>query len=245
MVLQQVLSENVILHILFSSISGFLLFVAGGVVLSRDKSARLNKMFLGSFTGIGMHQLLDGAMAYFLFGQKDTVIANLIRDFSILALIIGLSFGALVALNLYYKESLFTSTNLLIWGSLTALLVVFGVIGDYVILGGYYGDQPSKIRELFGWVGITGSILVFSALIIIFMFLLIRELVDTTVQKKIIGITLGFVLINFVVFLFDTSFVFPLFLEVIAQPVLHFLTHSIALLGAIMTIAVLWTPMSS
>jgi hypothetical protein len=245
LVLNQVLSENVIFHILFSTISGLLLCVAGGVVLSRDKSARLNKMFLGFFTGIGVHQLLDGAMTYFLFGVKDTVIANLIRDFSIVAFIIGLSFGSLVALNLYYKESLFTSSNLLIWGSLTALLIVFGVIGDYVILGGYYGDQPSKIRELLGWIGITGSILVFSAIIVIFLFLLIRELVDITIQKKIIGITLGFVLINLVVFLFDISFVFPLFREIIAQPVLHFLAHSIALLGGILTIAVLWSPMSS
>lgn len=247
MVLNQALVENVLLHIVFSSISGLLLCAAGGVVLSRDKSARLNKMFLGFFAGIGIHQILDGAMTYFLFGLEDIAVANLIRDFSIAALIIGLSFGSLVALNLYYKESLFTSRNLIIWGSLTALLIIFGVIGDYVIISeGYYGDHnPSTIREILGWIGITGSFLVFSLVIIVFLLLLVRGIVDSTVQRKIIGITIGFILINLVVFLFDIAFVFPLFLEIIAQPVLHFLVHSIALVGGIVTIAVLWSPMSS
>ncbi|MFX1249311.1 MAG: hypothetical protein ACFFBQ_18110, partial [Promethearchaeota archaeon] len=111
--LNQILSENVLLHILFSSVSGLLLCGAGGVVLSRDKSARLNKMFLGFFMGIGLHQLLDALMTYFLFGPKNTNIANIVREFSIISLILGLSFGSLVALNLYYKETLFTPTKLL------------------------------------------------------------------------------------------------------------------------------------
>ncbi|MFX0123088.1 MAG: hypothetical protein ACFFAE_05580 [Candidatus Hodarchaeota archaeon] len=249
MALNQVLSQNVLLHIIFSSISGLLLCVAGGVVLSRDRSARLNKMFLGFFAGIGLHQVFDGIMTYFLFGLEDINVANIFRELSIVSLILGLSFGSLVALNLYYKETLFTSTKLLIWGSLTGLLIIFGIIGDYVTLvesGGYgYGDHtPSKIRELFGWLGITGSFLIYSGIIVIFLFLLIREVVDTRVQRKIIGITVGFILINLVMFFFDISFVFPLFGEMIAQPVLHFLIHSIALIGGILTIIVLWSPMS-
>jgi hypothetical protein len=244
LVLTQVLSENVFLHILFSSLSGLLLCVAGGVVLSREKNARLNKMFLGFFAGIGLHQLMDGLMTYFLFGQEDLSLSNLFRDLSIIALIVGLCFGSLVALNLYYKESLLSSTNLIIWGSLTLLLIIFGLIGDSVIPGGYY-DQPSKNRELLGWIGITGSILVFSAIIVLFLFLLIRDLVDSTIRQKVSGILLGFVLINVVVFFFDISFVFPLFREIIGQPVLHFLTHSIALLGGLLTVGILWSPLSS
>jgi hypothetical protein len=127
--------------------------------------------------------------------------------------------------------------------------MLFGILGDYVTLvgsGGYgYGDhQPSKIRELLGWIGITGSILIFSGIILVFLFLLIREVVDTRVQRKIIGITVGFILINLVVFFFDISFAFSLFGEMIAQPILHFLIHSVALLGGIITIGVLWSPMS-
>ncbi|UCG00351.1 MAG: hypothetical protein JSW11_11950 [Candidatus Heimdallarchaeota archaeon] len=250
MALNQILSYNILLHVIFSSISGLLLCVAGGVVLSRDRSARLNKMFLGFFTGIGLHQVFDGIMTYFLFGLEDINNANIVRELSIVTLILGLSFGSLVALNLYYKETLFTSTKLLIWGSLTVLLIIFGIFGDYVTLvetGGYgYGDhEPGKIRELFGWIGITGSILIFSGIIVVFLFLLIREVVDTRVQRKIIGITVGFILINLVVFFFDISFAFAPFSAVIAQPILHFLIHLIALLGVIITITVLWSPMSS
>jgi hypothetical protein len=129
-------------------------------------------------------------------------------------------------------------------------LIVFGIIGDYVTLvgsGGYgYGDHtPSKIRELLGWIGITGSILIYSGIIIVFLFLLVREVVDSRVQRKILGIIGGFILINAVVFFFDIAFVFPLFAQIIAEPILHFLVHSIALLGGILTIAVLWYPMSS
>ncbi|MHA2226462.1 MAG: hypothetical protein ACXAC8_14730 [Candidatus Hodarchaeales archaeon] len=244
MALNQVLSENVLLHIIFSSTSGLLLCVAGGVVLSRGRSQRLNKMFLGFFSGIGLHQVFDAIMNYFLFGPKDINLANILRDLSIISLIIGLSFGSLVALNLYYKETLFTSTKLLIWGSLTSILILFGIIGDYVTLGGYY-DQPSTIREIFGWIGITGSILIYSGIIVVFLTLLTREIVDTRVQRKIIGITVGSILINLVAFFFDVSFAFPLFREIIAQPIFHFLVHLIALIGGIITIAVLWSPISS
>lgn len=250
MALNQVLSYNILLHIVFSFISGMLLCIAGGVVLSRDRNARLNKMFLGFFTGVGLHQIFDGIMTYYLFGLEDINVANIVRELSIITLILGLSSGSLVALNLYYKETLFTSTKLLIWGSLTVILIVFGVIGDYVTLvetGGYgYGDhEPGKIRELFGWIGITGSILIFSGIIVIFLFLLIREVVDTRVQRKIFGITVGFILINLVVFFFDISFAFAPFGAIIAEPIFHFLIHSVALLGALLTIIVLWSPMSS
>jgi hypothetical protein len=207
-------------------------------------------MFLGFFTGIGLHQIFDGIMTYYLFGLEDVNVANIIRELSIITLILGLSSGSLVALNLYYKETLFTSTKLIVWGSLTVILIIFGIIGDYVILvetGGYgYGDhEPGKIREFFGWIGITGSILIFSAIIVVFLFLLIREVVDTRVQRKIIGITVGFILINLVVFFFDISFAFSQFGAIIGQPIFHFLIHSIALLGALLNIIVLWSPMSS
>ncbi|MFW9906051.1 MAG: hypothetical protein ACFFFH_17140 [Candidatus Thorarchaeota archaeon] len=250
MSLNQVLSYNILLHVIFSFISGLLLCIAGGVVLSRDKSSRLNKMFLGFFSGVGLHQIFDGIMTYYLFGLEDINVANIARDVSIVTLILGLSFGSLVALNLYYKETLFTTEKLLLWGSLTVVLIIFGVIGDYVTLigsGGYgYGDHtPGKIRELLGWIGITGSILIYSGIIVIFLFLLVREVVDSRVQKKILGIITGFILINAVVFFFDIAFVFPLFAQIMAVPILHFLVHLIALLGGILTIAVLWSPMSS
>lgn len=250
MTLTQVFSSNVLLHIIFSSISGLSLCIAGGVVLSRDRSARLNKMFLGFFTGIGLHQIFDGIMTYFLYGVEDINVANIVRELSIVSLILGLSFGSLVALNLYYKETLFTTRKLLLWGSLTVVLVIFGIIGDYVTLvgsGGYgYGDHtPSKIRELLGWIGITGSILIYSGIIVIFLFLLVREIVDSRVQRKILGILVGFILINLVVFFFDIAFTFPLFAQIIAEPILHFLIHLLALLGGLLTIGVLWSPMSS
>jgi hypothetical protein len=181
---------------------------------------------------------------------EDINVANIVRELSIVSLILGLSFGSLVALNLYYKETLFTTTKLLIWSSLTVVLIIFGIIGDYVTLvgsGGYnYGDHtPSKIREFLGWIGITGSILIYSGIIIFFLFLLVRDLVDSRVQRKILGILVGFILINVVVFFFDIAFAYPLFAQIIAEPFFHLLAHTIALLGGLLTIGVLWTPMSS
>jgi hypothetical protein len=245
MAVAQALAENVLLHVIFSFASGILLGIAGGVVLSRDKDLRLNQMFLGFFVGIGGHQILDGLMTYFLFGPKDIGIADLVRDFSIIFLIIGLSFGALVALNLYYGSNLFVTNNLIIWGGITSLLLIGGVIGDSVILGGYYGDQPSKIRDIFGWIGITGSIFLYSIIIIVFLSLLIRNVVDSKVQQKVMGITIGFFLINLIVFSFDISFVFPLFRDIIAIPFFHFCVHLIALVGGFITVVVLWTPIQS
>jgi hypothetical protein len=245
MAVAQALAENVVLHIVFSFSSGILLGIAGGVVLSRDRTSRLNQMFLGFFVGIGGHQLLDGVMTYFLIGLNDLGLASLFRDLSLAFLIIGLSFGALVALNLYYGQSVMKSNYLIIWGAFTLLLVIGGLVGDTVLLGGYYGDIPSKTRDTLGWIGITGSLVIFSLIIIGFLVLLIRGVVDKTVQQKIIGIITGFTLINVVVFFFDIAFVVPLFQEIISTPLLHFLAHLIALIGGFINVAVLWSPMRS
>jgi hypothetical protein len=245
MAVTQAFDQNVLLHIIFSSVSGILLGMAGGVVFSRDRNSRLNQMFLGFFFGIGGHQILDGIMTYFLFGPNDEQMANLFRDFSILSLIFGLSFGALIGFNLYYGSDLFTKNNLVIWAVFTIILMLGGIFGDNVSLGGYYGDQASKTRNILGWIGITGSFFLYSTIIIVFLALMVKNVVDSKVRQKLIGITTGFFLINLVVFFFDISFVFPLFRDIIKAPLYHFLVHLIAVIGGFLTVGVLWTPMRS
>ncbi|MHA2295831.1 MAG: hypothetical protein ACXADA_07410 [Candidatus Hodarchaeales archaeon] len=242
--LAQTLPTNVMLHILFSFVSGSLLCLSGVVVFSRNKSSRSNQMFLGFFGGIGLHQILDGIMTYFLFGPKDTVFSNLFRDFSIGFLILGLNFGALAVLTIYYgDESLFVMNKLVPWMIILVPILIGGIIGDNVLLGGYYGDQPSKTRDIFGWIGITGAFIVYSAIIALFLIFLAINVVDSTVQKKILGLIVGFLMIISVIFSFDISFVFPLFQQLIISPLAHLLVHLVALLGGLITVFVLWSPL--
>ncbi|MFX0152430.1 MAG: hypothetical protein ACFFAJ_16705 [Candidatus Hodarchaeota archaeon] len=246
MALLESLEPNVLLHIIASSVSGFVLGVAGGVVFTRKKDSRLNQLFLGFFVGIGLHQIFDAGMTYFHIGLNDIDVSNLLRDFSILFLILGLNFGALAVLTIYFgDQSLFKANRLVPWFIIVGLLVLGGILGDNLLLGGYYGDQPGKQRELIGWLGITGAFIVYSAIIVLFLVLLIIGIVDRTVQKKFVGLIAGFLMIITVVFCFDISFVFPLFQEIIKNSFGHLLTHAVALLGALITVIVLWSPMKS
>ncbi|MFX0173163.1 MAG: hypothetical protein ACFE9L_14800, partial [Candidatus Hodarchaeota archaeon] len=59
------------------------------------------------------------------------------------------------------------------------------------------------------------------------------------------GLIAGFLMIITVVFCFDISFVFPLFQEIIMNSLGHLLMHAVAILGALITVIVLWSPMKS
>ncbi|MFX0183080.1 MAG: hypothetical protein ACFE95_08370 [Candidatus Hodarchaeota archaeon] len=239
------LETNILLHIILSSISGLVLGIAGGLVFTRKKEERLNQLFLGFFVGIGLHQILDAGMTYFLFVLEDIDVSNLLRDFSIIFLIFGLNFGALAVLLIYYgDQSFFNIYRIVPWFVIVGLLALGGILGDNVLPGGY-GHQPGKQRELIGWIGITGAFIIYSIIIVLFLVLLFVGVVDKTIQKKFLGLISGFLMINAVVFCLDISFIVPLFQQIIMNNLTHVLVHVIALVGGLITVVVLWSPMKS
>lgn len=248
-------------HVVLSSVSGIIFLIIGCIALLRNRNNRLNQISLGFFAFPGSYQIFDALLVFYGANpNSDINVLNLLRDISIGALIIGLAFGALVSLIISYGENVIFNKKFLI-------IYIIGVL--VLLLGGIFGDFISKEiasnemlpilaianssnvyieinRNAIGWIGISGSFILFTSIIMYELIILLRETSDIILRKKILSLLIGFLLSISILFLFDISFAFS-FIEqnLLGIFELHFLMHLGVILGSLLVLSAFLTPTSA
>ena len=229
-------------HILLSPLSGILLVIAAVFVLLRDPKYRINQYFMVFLAGLGLYQIFDGFMYQALFIDGNNELSNLLRDLSLASLIIGLSFGAIASITIYYGEEYFSSPTRIVPALLGVVVLILGsVFFDSTRLT----PERTQTRDVIGWAAMLATFLVLGTLIVLYPIKLLQNVVDPNVQTKIKQLAIGLFLIIFVLFLFDIAFVVTLILTLVANDFIHLVVHLLVLGGAVVCVKVLSEPLQS
>lgn len=238
------------LHIILSILSGVVLISVGLINITRNFSIRLNQIFFVFFLFIALYQIFDALLVY-LGINSDNLVLNTVRDLSILFLVLGLAAGAFSGLMIHYGEDIFfEQRNLGIGLAIILSLLILGLLGDSVMIdesgsGGAYGGSGAHIatdRSPIGWIGITGSFLIFSGIIVYTLVTLLPK-VDNQLKTRILRLLAGFLLAIILLFLFDVAFAFEFISEgFMGDSIFHFLMHETIVLGVLFVLSAFWTP---
>lgn len=239
--LDSLISSPKILHIIFSIISAFILVLVGSINFIRNPSNRLNQLFLGFYTFIGLFQFFD-AFLLLLGTDIDLGFANLLRDIIISSLLLGFAFGVLGVLLIYFGENFILSKRAIIVEIVgMALILLLSLLNDSVsksTTGSGYGSTGAHIqasRTLLGWITISGF---YTLALIVIVYFLVRLIMDPRTGKelrsKLIRLLIGLVLSISFLLLFDLSFDVQEIVDfVLNNYVIHFLAHTIIVIGAL------------
>jgi membrane-bound metal-dependent hydrolase YbcI (DUF457 family) len=230
-------------HIFSGLLTGLLLILVGLITLSRNKNNRVNQAFLGFFVGLGLHFGLDSTL--FIFQELPIESLNLLRDLSLLCLILGLSIGAFATVIIHYGEGSVINPRVLIPWTLGTLLSAFlGIINDTLKSGDHHAEAHFEYnRSLLGWIGITGIAIVFSLLIVYNLLILIRES-ETDFRLRLLKMISGFILIIVLTLTFDTGSAIDI-LEVLTEDlIVHLSMHLGIIIGSIVILNAFWTPLT-
>lgn len=246
-------------HVVLSSISGIIFLIVGIIALFRDKNNILNQIACGFLGFPGGYQIFDAILVYYSASSTANLeILNFLRDISILFLIIGLAFGALVSLIIRYGvDAVLTKKFIFSGGVLVVVLLLGGIFGDAIIkeinpaestqpglfIASSTGEYAEPSRNMFGWIGITGSFILFTAIILYELVALIRETTEVVLKNKIIRLVIGLVLSISLIFLFDISFAFDIVRQgFIGIFVIHFLMHIGIIVGSLLVLSAFYNP---
>ncbi|MFX0211026.1 MAG: hypothetical protein ACFFDT_33920 [Candidatus Hodarchaeota archaeon] len=230
-------------HIFSGLLTGLLLILVGFITLSRNKNNRVNQAFLGFFSGLGLHFCLDSIL--FIFQELPIESLNLLRDLSILFLILGLSIGALATIIIHYGEGSIINPRVLIPWTLGTIFIAFlGVINDSLKSGDHHADAHFEYnRSLLGWIGITGIAIVFTILIVYNLLILIRDS-EKDFRLRLLKMISGFILIIVLTVAFDTGSAIEI-LEVLTENlIIHLSMHLGIIFGSILILNAFWTPLT-
>ncbi len=233
-------------HVIFSIFSAILIQIAAILILSRNKHSKTNQFFFAFLTGVGLHQFFDALMVIGIIILNNNTFANFFKDLSISALIVGLSFGALAVLLIFYGEKILAQNIQIGWWIFTLVFTLLGVLGDYVKTAttSYY-YIPGKTRTEIGWIGVLVPVVVFTAIILIYLAMLSIQAVEPALKKRLILMLIGFIFIIAIVMLFDTAFVNPSFAQFISDNIRHFIAHLIAIIGGFILVYAVWNPLKA
>jgi hypothetical protein len=237
------------LHILLSILSGLVLIGVGILNVSRNRTVRLNQIFFAFFVFIALYQIFDALMVY-LGASSDNLVLNLVRDLSIASLVLGLGAGALSGMMIHYGEDIFfEQRNLLTGLAIVGILIFLGILGDSSNIsggGGLYGGSGTHAeisRDAIGWIGITGSFIVFSGILIYTLITLLPK-IDSELRSRVIRLLLGFIFVIGLLFLFDIAFEFEFVSQgFMGDSIMHFLMHEVIVLGVLFVLSAFWTPL--
>lgn len=238
------------IHSTLNLVSGFLLIIIGIIAILRNKKARTNQFIAGFFFSLAVYEFFDGFTAAF---HKDPSLdlLNGLRDVAIAFLILSLSFALLTVLVINYGENVILKPErLIIGGGVVAAFIVLGILGDSQqgMMGMGDGMAMNMIvnRNELGFIGITGSILFFSTLIIILLLVPIKNIDDDAAKSKLMQLFSGFLLIITVVFILDLRLIIPEIGTVIIQnDWFHILLHVILFTGELIILRVFWIPLNA
>lgn len=261
------------IHSLLNTVSGLFLIIIGGIVLQRNKSNRLNQLLALFFWALAIFELFDGFTVAF---RADPSIGflNTLRDVAVIGLLLSLGLAFLASMILNYGEnSVFKIERLLLLGILLGVAIIGGLLGDLipeaVWHGGHAHFHTAVDRELYAFLAVTGSIVLFSAIIIYSLLSIVRQTEDA-VKRKLRRLLIGFSLMFLIILVFDLSFFvtelrniilnssdilsFLTFLPTVdilgvtidfQANLFHILLHVVLFIGELFVLAAFWTPVES
>ena len=163
-----------LIHSSLNLVSGLMLLAIGLIILLRNFKSRNNQLLFCFFAFLGLFEIFD-AFTIGLRSDPSLSFLNIVKDFSVIFLILSLSFGFLAVLTIYYGDvSVFQLKYLIFWLAFTILIIVLAVIGDnipessFMAMQGFYMTVLIE-RSTIGLIGINGALLVFSALILLYL----------------------------------------------------------------------------
>jgi hypothetical protein len=238
-------SSPKILHIIFSFISAFILVLVGIINFTRNKTNKLNQIFLGFYLFIGLFQFFD-ALLILLGTDIEIQFANLIRDFIITSLILGLAFGVLGVLLIYFGENFVFSKNTVLFElSSLSILLIISLFSDSVnvVSGGIgYGSLGAHVqptRTELGWIIISSYYLLSLTIIIVVLGkLLMDKNTEPELKNKLLRLLLGLVLSISFLLIFDLSFAIQEIVNIVLNNyIIHFFAHAVIVLGALLILS--------
>ncbi|MHA2339003.1 MAG: hypothetical protein ACXACX_16985, partial [Candidatus Hodarchaeales archaeon] len=139
--------------------------------------------------------------------------------------------------------------NLLTGLAIVGILIFLGILGDSSNIsggGGLYGGSGTHAeisRDAIGWIGITGSFIVFSGILIYTLITLLPK-IDSELRSRVIRLLLGFIFVIGLLFLFDIAFEFEFVSQgFMGDSIMHFLMHEVIVLGVLFVLSAFWTPL--
>lgn len=224
-------------HIILGTISGFIFITVGLLNLVRHRRNRIDQIFFGFFAFIALSQIFDALLVWFSASSVDEALLNLLRDISLVSLLLGLGCAAFTGTILHFgEERVFSRKYLMFEGVLTGLILFLGIFGDYMTSeeqSGTGGLHFAIERDILGWTGISGAFLIFSLIFLISLISLIPS-AERDLKISLLKLITGFVLSVPVLFLFDISFAVPFVRQRLVEDYLiNFVMRFAIVLGAL------------